>query len=78
MKAIGNAIQTADSLGLVKALLNVNPYGAVYQCYNGVTRQQTGTGDCGFTVAKTKSQCTQTTPATTDPEVDADFSIAVF
>jgi len=50
MKAKGNAIQTADSFGLVKALLNVTSFGDVSQCYNGVTGQQTGTGDCGFTV----------------------------
>lgn len=46
--ATGNASQSRDKGGWVKAMIQVNPDGTIARCYNG----QTGvsTGNCGFSV----------------------------
>ncbi|HVF31072.1 MAG TPA: hypothetical protein VNA22_08880, partial [Pyrinomonadaceae bacterium] len=47
--AEGNAAQSRDKGGLIKAMVYVNGDGAILRCYNG----QTGafTGNCGFTAS---------------------------
>jgi hypothetical protein len=50
MYANGNAGQARDKGGFVKAMLYVNPSGAIVRCYNGVTGASTGT--CGFNVTR--------------------------
>ncbi len=45
----GNAGQSRDKGGWVKALLFVNQDGTIARCYNGVTGS--ATGNCGFTVS---------------------------
>ena len=60
MKAKGNAVQDSDFGGWAKAMLNVNQYGSISECYNGVTGvAYRGLGDpnntsldCGFTISK--------------------------
>lgn len=47
--ATGNASQSRDKGGWVKAMVLVNPDGSIARCYNGQTGASTG--DCGFSVS---------------------------
>ncbi len=49
LSVAGNAAQSRDKGGLVKAMLAVNAAGQIDRCYNGITGSDTG--DCGFSVA---------------------------
>jgi hypothetical protein len=46
--ADGNAGQSRDKGGLVKAMIYVHSSGAINRCYNGITNSSTG--NCGFTI----------------------------